>query len=292
MIQFEFTAMASPCEIAIEGRDETAMRAAADAAIAEVRRIEDKFSRYRPGSIVSRINAAAGRQPVEIDAETSALLDFADELWRLSEGAFDATSGVLRRAWDFRQAVVPSPAEVQACLALVGWHAVERSSDAVRLARPGMELDFGGFGKEYAADRAAAVLLAHGMRHALVNLGGDIHVPGPREDGAPWQIAIDRPRPGEEGPLATLPLLRGGLATSGDGERFIERDGQRYGHVLDARTGWPVGHWQSVSVAAPTTTAAGALTTLAMLRPDGAGWLAGQAERFLAVRADGAIISG
>jgi len=294
-LRYEFTAMASPCQIVLDGRDERLLARAADAAIAEVRRIESKYSRYLPASVVSRINAAAGAAPVEVDEETASLLDFAGELWRVSEGLFDATSGVLRRAWDFKQARVPEAAELQALLPLVGWPQVERKAGGVRLPRAGMELDFGGFGKEYAADRAAAVLQQHEVQHALVNLGGDIHVLGPRGlpelQGAPWQIAIARPRPDGEGPLATLPVGRGGLATSGDYERYFEQDGRRYCHILDPRTGWPATAWRSVSVVAPNTTAAGALATVAMLRHDGDAWLKSQNARFLAVRADGAIIS-
>jgi FAD:protein FMN transferase len=289
-LKFEFAAMASPCEIALDGRDERAMRRAADAAIAEVRRIESKFSRYLAPSVVSRINAAAGGQPVEVDDETDSLLDFSAELWRLSDGAFDATSGVLRRAWDFRNARLPRGEEVEALLPLVGWQQVERGPGRVRLPEPGMEIDFGGFGKEYAADRAAAVLQQNGCTHALVNLGGDIHVLGPRAGGEPWQVDIERPRPGGTGALATLPLARGGLATSGDYERFFEHEGRRYCHVLDPRTGWPVNHWQSVTVLAANTTAAGAMSTIAMLKPDGDRWLEAQGASFLMVAADGKVL--
>jgi len=150
-----------------------------------------------------------------------------------------------------------------------------------------MELDFGGFGKEYAVDRAAAILQEHEVQHALVNLGGDIHALG---EGEPWQIAIERPRPNGEGPLATISLSRGGLATSGDYERYFEQDGKRYCHILDPRTGWPVAHWQSVTVVAANTTAAGAMATVAMLKVDGDEWLRQQGAKFLAVNARGEVI--
>ncbi|MBG9389817.1 FAD:protein FMN transferase [Caenimonas aquaedulcis] len=293
-LRFDFTAMASPCELVIEGRDEPAMRAAAAAAIDEVRRIEAKYSRYLPGSVLSRINAAAGARAVDIDAETSSLLDFAGTLWETSGGLFDATSGVLRRAWNFAQARLPRAGELDALLPLVGWDLVERGAASVRLPLPGMELDFGGFGKEYAADRAAGILHARGMAHALVNLGGDVHVAGPHglpdAAGQPWQVAIARPRPGPPGPLATIPVLRGGVATSGDYERYFEQGGRRYCHVLEPRTGWPVQGWQSISVWAPNTTAAGALCTVALLKQQEAlDWLDGQDAGYLAVRSDGEV---
>ena len=188
---------------------------------------------------------------------------------------------------------------LQSALGKVGWGKVERSGANVRLTQPGMELDFGGFGKEYAADRAAAVLHSHGIAHALVNLGGDLHALGARalpelQDTA-WQIEIQHPRPDTasgKSSLAVLALQQGGLATSGDYERFFIQDGKRYCHVLNPRTGWPVTHWQSVSVLASNTTTAGALTTIAMLKgAEAVDWLAAQRVRYLAVRHDGQLHS-
>ncbi len=298
-LRMAFTAMASPCEILLDGRDERVLRRAGQAAIDEVRRIEAKYSRYQPGSVVSRINAAAGNsEGVPVDEETAALLVFAGRLWQQSGGLFDVTSGVLRRAWDFRLGRKPQPGQIEALLPLVGWDKVLQADRSVRLARPGMELDFGGFGKEYAADRAAAVLQQHGQQHALVNLGGDIHVLGPRGlpqvAGQPWQLAVQHPRPEAGNPdqlLASIPVLRGGLATSGDYERFFVQDGMRYCHILDARTGWPVQGWQSVSVLAANTTAAGAQSTIAMLLGHRAlQWLDGEGAAWLAVGQDGQVL--
>lgn len=294
-LRFDFHAMASPCSIQMDGPDEPAMRHAAEQAIQEVQRIERKYSRYRKDSIVSRINQSASDGAVEVDEETAGLLDFAHALWHLSGGLFDITSGVLRRAWDFRATRLPEPEALQALLACVGWDKVERSGLNVRLLRPGMELDFGGFGKEYAADRAATVLQHHDIHHALVNLGGDLHALGaralPELPDAAWQIEIQHPRPdtvGGKNALAVLPLHQGGLATSGDYERFFIHNDKRYCHVLNPRTGWPVTHWQSVSVLAPNTTTAGALTTIAMLKEaDALDWLASQGVRYFAVRHDG-----
>lgn len=294
-LRFDFSAMACPCSIELDGQDEPLMRHASAQALAEVQRIEQQFSRYRTDSIISRINRAAGGDWVTVDAETHQLLDFADALWQLSDGLFDITSGVLRQAWDFKKAQLPQPDVLQALLARVGWQHVEREGAQVRLRQPGMELDFGGFGKEYAADRAAAVLLQHGMAHALVNLGGDLHALGargmPELQGAPWQIEIQAPRPTTPiQPLATLALARGGLATSGDYERFLIHQGQRYCHVLNPHTGWPVSHWQSVSVLSANTSSAGALSTIAMLKgADAPAWLDGQGVRYLGVAQDGLI---
>ena len=296
-LRFDFVAMASPCTLLIDAQDEGQMHQAADAAMTEVRRIEAKYSRYRTDSVLARIHSQAGQTPVPIDAETASLLAFADQLWQQSDGLFDITSGVLRRAWDFGRAALPQPEALQRCLALVGWSRVERDGTGVRLPVAGMELDFGGFGKEYAADRAAMVLHQHGIQHALVNLGGDLHSLGPRGlpecAGQAWTIDIQHPRPasaGDDTPLAQLELARGGLATSGDYERFFVLDGRRYCHILDPRTGWPVQGLQSVSVLEATTTSAGALATIAMLKGTSAGaWLDGQQVRYLLALEDGSL---
>lgn len=262
---FPFEAMASRCEIQIAALAPGQAALAARQAIAEVRRIEHKYSRYRDDSIVSRINAAAGGEALVCDAETLSLLDYAASLYDGSDGLFDITSGVLRRAWNFREPKLPAAGEIERLLALVDGAALERDGDKVRLPRAGMEIDFGGFGKEYAADRAASRLVESGCRHGFVNLGGDLRAFGPQPDGSPWRFGIRDPRKADE-TIASLDVMQGALATSGDYERFFDLDGRRYCHVLDPRTGWPVSHWRSVSVLAPLAVAAGSLTTIAMLR--------------------------
>lgn len=268
---------------------EAEARALAQPAIDEVRRIEQAYSRYRADSIVGRINAGAGSGAwIALDAETAGLLDYAAQLHALSGGLFDITSGVLRRAWDFRTPRVPAAAELAPLLALVGWRHVERRQDPasgapqVRLALAGMELDFGGFGKEYAADRAVALLQAQGLRHGYVNLGGDLRVLGPQADGTPWRIGIQDPRDAQR-TIASIEVAEGALATSGDYERFFELDGRRYCHILDPRSGMPVSYWRSVSVLAPLAVAAGSASTIAMLLgEDGRSFLDGSGFSWLA----------
>ncbi|KNZ33945.1 MAG: thiamine biosynthesis protein ApbE [Methylibium sp. NZG] len=287
--------MACDCEVRIAGLSRRKAEPLAKLAIAEVQRIESKFSRYRAASVVSRINASAGSgRSVEVDAETAHLLDFAATLHASSGGLFDATSGTLRKAWDFKAKRLPSAAQIDALLPLIGWQHVrwrngQWTGGRIELPIAGMELDFGGFGKEYAADRAATLLQQHGLRHGMVNLGGDIRLVGPRPDGQPWSLGIQHPRD-ETRLLATLALGDGALATSGDYERCFDLDGVRYCHVLNPRTGWPVQAWRSVSVIAPACLAAGALTTVAMLKGDAAlEFLAGQGVGYLAVDATGQV---
>ena len=241
-----------------------------DTVAAEAWRIERKFSRYRTDSAVHRINESAGSETV-VDEESANLLDFAATLTRLSEGAFDITSGVLRKAWTFDGGDrVPSQAQIDALLESVGWHRVEWRRPLLKL-QAGMQIDLGGIGKEYAVDAAAslAATIAPGLS-CLVNFGGDVAVRNARHDGKPWRVGIESSaRVGAA--ERVVQLSRGALATSGDSRRFVFRDGHRYSHILDARTGWPVRNApHSITVAADTCTQAGTLTTLAMLQGDNA----------------------
>jgi len=288
--RFAFRAMAAENELQIHADDPESAGRAARAAMAEVERIEAKYSRYRAGSVVSRINAAAGKDPVAIDEETARLLDFADVCWRQSDGAFDPTSGVLRRAWRFDTPRVPSREELAPLLALIGWDRVERDATTIRLPQAGMELDFGGFGKEYAVDRAAAVLREHGIESAFANLAGDLAILGEQPGGEPWRVGIRHPRE-EDALIARLPVGSGGMATSGDYERFVVVDGVRHCHVLDPRTGRSARGLQSVTVHAAACIVAGSATTIAMLKgaDGGEAWLEALGLPYFCVRADGSV---
>ncbi len=281
--------MASRCEVRLHAPDAVAAGAWAEAAIAEVRRIEAKYSRYRDDSVTTAINRAAGRAAVSLDEETAHLIDFGAALHAQSQGRFDLTSGVLRRVWDFKAQCVPSQSAIDALLPLIGWSRVRWRDHTIALPHAGMEIDFGGIGKEYASDRAATVLIEHGARHGLVNLGGDVRVIGAAPDGTPWRIAVQHPRGAAGEILARMDVASGALATSGDYERYFVVDGRRYCHILDPRTGWPVEAWQSVSVVAPLTVAAGACATVAMLHgvDSGLEFLRAQGVRYLAVDAAG-----
>jgi FAD:protein FMN transferase len=272
--------MGSPCEIQIDlgasARDGASQRAETlfSLAVAEVERLEARYSRYRAESFLSEINrvAAAGGS-IEVDAETAGLLDYAATCHAESGGLFDVTSGILRRAWRFAEGRLPRKEEVASLLEHVGWKRLDWRRPVLSFPTPGLELDFGGIVKEYAADRIAALLRTEGASHAFVNLGGDVRVVGPRADERPWQIGIRHPRrPGEL--LARIAVGEGAVATSGDYERCIEIDGVRYGHLLDPRTGWPVRSLAQVSVLAPLCVVAGSASTIAMLRgAGGADWL-------------------
>jgi thiamine biosynthesis lipoprotein len=261
-----FTAMASPCEVLVDTDDETLAASALRIAEAEAQRIECTFSRYRIGNIVHRINTARGK-PVAVDAETALLIDYAATCHAMSDGLFDITSGVLRRVWRFDGSDrVPDAAAVRDALRHVGWQRAHWEGHVLTMPA-GMEIDFGGIGKEYAVDRSASLIGAAVPEPFLVNFGGDLFASRPRRGGRAWGVGLDDPRRTGEAPLERIDLPRGGLATSGDARRFVLHRGRRLGHILNPKTGWPIeGAPRSVTVVASTCVEAGTLSTLAYLQ--------------------------
>lgn len=287
-----FKAMGSPCALHVDASDRDAAESLFSAVTAEVARLEQKYTRYRDDSLTSRINHSAGdARGVEVDDETAALLDYADTAFAASEGRFDLTSGILRRAWDFRSGRLPAREEIAALLSRVGWQRVRWKRPRVVLTRPGMEIDFGGLVKEYAADRAAELCRRLGAP-ALVDLGGDLAIAGPHADGSAWAIGVRNPF--GAGALLTLRVSGGGVATSGDTERCMVVDGRRYGHLLDPRSGWPVEGPAAVTVLADRCLVAGTASTIAMLRgwKEGPAWLAAERIPHVVVDRDGALRVG
>lgn len=267
--------MGGPCEVLMETANAAHARSVCNAVAACAWRIEDKFSRYRDDSVVAKINASGGN-PVTVDEETAKLLDFAAVLHHLSGGLFDITSGVLRRAWTFDGGShTPDQTEIDALLPLVGWHKVQWQRPTITLL-PGMQIDFGGIGKEYAVDQAVQIASQRCEDAVLINFGGDLAVTRARHGDQPWRVGIEDVRLGESQAKTLMELHAGALATSGDAYRFVCSNEARLPHILDPRDGRPVRNApRSITVAAPTCTQAGMLTTLAMLRGS-------DAETFLA----------
>jgi len=264
--------MASPCEVLLPAMSHGAARAIGAVAAQEAWRVEQKYSRYRDDSVTAQIHNNRG-MPTEVDTETASLIDFASQCFDLSKGLFDITSGVLRRAWTFDGSDrIPEGAAIERLLGLVGFDKLQWRSPHLLLPA-GMELDFGGIGKEYAVDRAFELLAARYATPFLINFGGDLRANRPPSYG-PWQVGLERPDADGEATML-LDLEHGALATSGDSRRYVLKDGIRYGHLLNPRTGWPVqGAPRSVTVAASSCTEAGLLATVALLQGD-------RAQKFL-----------
>ena len=276
--------MASPCELLIETDDAGLARRLASFASGEARRIDRKYSRYRNDSVVARINASGGKR-MRLDDETARLLDYGAALWKLSEGRFDLTSGLLRYAWSFDEGPVKADvSRIPELMQRVGWQRV--AWERPYLALPaGMEIDLGGIGKEYAVDLVADYAASRTEAPVLVNFGGDLRCTGKPPRAGAWRVGIESLAKAGE-PARRLELKAGALATSGDAKRHIEIDGIRYGHIFDARTGWPTpGAPRSVTVAADTCSQAGSYSTLAMLQGENAeAFLDGEGVRYWILR--------
>jgi FAD:protein FMN transferase len=268
LLAVTFEAMASPCEVLLPSMSHHAALAIGEIAAQEAWRVEKKYSRYRGDSVTTRIHENRATR-IEVDEETASLIDFANQCFDLSEGLFDITSGVLRRAWTFDGSDrIPEDAAIERLLPLVGFDKLQWQSPHL-LVPAGMELDFGGIGKEYAVDRAYELLADRDWTPFLINFGGDLRANRPPAHG-PWQVGIERPDAEREATMV-LDLEHGALTTSGDSRRFLLRDGIRYGHILNPLTGWPPPDApRSITVAASSCTEAGLLSTVALLHGAGA----------------------
>ncbi|MFK7890681.1 MAG: FAD:protein FMN transferase [Granulosicoccus sp.] len=281
-----FRAMASPCEVHLEMKSRKKAEHLLRLAHSEALRIESRFSRYREDNIVWTINNSAG-SAVSVDEETARMIDFAEQCFELSEGLFDITSGVLRRVWRFDGSdTVPSAEAVQEVLRYVGWQKVQWQQPLLTIPA-GMQLDFGGIGKEYAVDRTVSLLQENADVSLLVNYGGDLHASAPPRQSESWRVGIECAQKANL-PAGTLHLKRGALTTSGDAERFVLKDGIRYGHVLNPLTGWPASHAPaSITVADATCVEAGVLSTIALLKgPDAESFLDEQGATYWCQRRD------
>jgi thiamine biosynthesis lipoprotein len=224
---------------------------------------EARYSRFIPDSLIGQINSAAGQHWVDVDPETDALFNLCQEMIFFTRGVFDPTALPLIRLWNWKAnpPQVPDPETIRAAQELVGWRKIQRRPGAIFLPRPGMSIDLGGIGKEYAVDRVFTLVLQRGVQSVLVDFGADVRVRGePPEKGA-WHIGLEDPKnPGQV--WVGVAVTNHAVATSGDYLRHFLHQGRRYGHILDPRTGYPVNNGiLSVSVIAPHCTVAGILST-------------------------------
>ncbi|MDD2864340.1 MAG: FAD:protein FMN transferase [Methylococcales bacterium] len=268
--------MGSPCEIQLYVFDEKQFQLVSQNIVNDMMRLEKKYSRYRDDSFLSEINrCAAIGGSIDVDAETAHLLNYAVTCYEQSDGLFDITSGVLRKIWQFNTATpaMPSEEEIDKILRFIGWDKVDWKMPKLSFPTPKLELDFGGIVKEYAADRAAALCSEMGIKHGIINLGGDIKVIGSHPDLSAWHIGIRDPE-NKNAVVNVVELTSGAMASSGDYERCIEIDGKRYGHILNPKTGYPVQHFSSITVISDYCVLAGSASTIAMLKEEeGISWL-------------------
>lgn len=259
--------MGTLVEIKAFGLDEEQLDRAVSEAFAEMTRLERLLSSHLPESDVSRLSNAS--TTFTVSQETSDLLRLGQQIALQSDGVFDMTLGGVKKLWAIETDApqVPTAEELLSALTGVGPQALQIEGQQVTKAVAALQVDLGGIAKGYAVDRALAILRRAGVPSAAVNAGGDIGLLGTRH-GRPWRIGIQHPRKPDE-LLTRLDLADRAVVSSGDYERFFERDGVRYHHIFDPRTGQPARLCQSVTVVAATVARADALATAAfVLGPD------------------------
>lgn len=266
--KLSFKALGTTCEVQYAAPHGDEQAAGFErAATGWVNAFEAKYSRFRPDSLVSRINAAAGREWIEVDAEMEGLLKLCDALHFMTQGVLDPTSLPLIQLWNYKTDTprLPADSEIAAARALVGWKRVQREPGKVFLPEPGMALDFGGFGKEYAVDFVAQLASDHGLACALVDFGHDLRAVGLPPGKPAWHIGLEDPlQPGTS--ALSVALIGKAIASSGDYLRGFTLNGKRYGHIIDPRTGWPVAHGcVQATVIAGSCLQAGVLSTTAFV---------------------------
>ena len=265
--KLSFTAMSTKCAVHFHGVSATVARDFTRDVIAWVAAFEARYSRFIPDSLIGRINAAAGEHWMDIDPETERLFGFCNELVFFTRGAFDPTSLPLIRLWNWKASppVIPDEAAIRAARELVGWTKVQRRPGGIFLPRPGMCLDLGGIGKEYAVDCVMSMAIERGIPNVLVDFGQDVRVRGSGPGKEYWLIGLDDANaPGKC--WAGVAVTDHAVATSGDYLRSFVLNGRRYGHIIDPRTGYPANNGcRAVSVIAPSCTIAGILTTTALI---------------------------
>lgn len=266
-LQISQRAMATDFEVLLPRDTAGPQVEAAVAALDRLESIENALTIYQPHSQLSLLNRDAAERPVRVDAMLWEIFEVADQAYRLTDGAFDITAGPLVEAWGFtsRSGRRPQVSEIQAALACVGWGRVKRSPEqrTVEFEKSGMRINLGAIGKGYALDWIARRLREAGLQGFLIH-GGNSSVLAWGDSvlgsGDGWKIGVQNPmRSGDR--VAGIVLKNQAIATSGSGKRFFHFGGKRYGHVIDPRNGYPVDHFQSLTIVAQSAMLADALST-------------------------------
>jgi FAD:protein FMN transferase len=246
--------MGTRCYVELWADDPAKGNDAIDAVMAELRRIDNLMSHYKPESELSQINQYANERPVHVDKELFDLIKLSTHFSQITEGAFDITYASVGYLYDYPQHVHPSEEQIRRALPAVNWRnmLLDEEHHTVRFEHPGMRIDLGGIGKGYAVDRGIDILKARGIERGVVTAGGDSRIIGDRM-GRPWLVAIRHPdNPNKV--VTRIPLSDSAVSTSGDYERYFDEGGVRYHHIIDPHTGHSASKVRSATILAPTAT--------------------------------------
>jgi FAD:protein FMN transferase len=243
--------------------DETKGEHALDACIAEVKRIEDLLTEFNPFSQTFQLNENAGIKAMQVDQEVFDLIVRCKRISSLTQGAFDITAGILKKLYNFKGADFEYPSEdaIRYALQKVGAEKIVTSApQSVALSKKDMRISFAAVGKGYAADKVKAMLVKRGVESGVINASGDLTAWGSRADGSCWKVGIADPNDKSK-IILWIPVENASVATSGDYEQFFERQGIRYSHTIDPKTGRPTTGIKSVTIVSPSAELSDALAT-------------------------------
>lgn len=251
-------------EVTVVAKDQPTADKYISIAIEEIQRIENLISSWDSNSQTSAINKNAGVKPVKVDKELIALIERSIAISKLTDGAYDITYASMDKIWKFDGSITTMPLEekIKASVAKVGYQniVIDKESSTVFLQNKGMKIGFGGIGKGYAADKAKQLLVSKGVTAGIINASGDMNTWGKKPDGKPWEVAIVNPLDKKKA-FGLLPIQNKSVVTSGNYEKFILIDGERYTHIINPKTGYPAKGILSVTVFAPQAELADALAT-------------------------------
>lgn len=267
------SAMYTVTSISVAAPNEAAAKEAIDAAFRELQRLEDLLNYHSDKSEISAINRNAGIKPVSVSPETMEIIEKSLSAAALTEGGFDITMGPVISLWDFKAKRMPDDAHIKKALSRVGYKdiQIDCAAKTVYLRHRGMEINLGGIIKGYAAEKTSELLKGMGIKGGIVSIGGDIKAFGLRPDGKGWNVGIQEPRPkmDKDELLGSIAISDRCISTSGDYEKFFEKEGKRYHHILDPKTGMPSQGIRSITVIASNGAFCDALSTgLFILPPD------------------------
>lgn len=234
-----------------------------DTCIEKCEDYEKKFSRTLEGSEIYRLNHAGGKA-MELSEDTIELIRLGLKYSELSQGRFDITIAPLAALWDFKNntGTLPSEESISHAVSLVGYQNVRVEGNTVQLLNPNAAIDLGGIAKGYIADQLKAYMEAQGIRHALIDLGGNVLCVGSKPDGSAFHIGIQKPFAQTGEPVTSVKIKDKAVVTSGNYQRYFELDGKIYHHILDPKTGYPYENdLQSVTVVCDSSADADGLST-------------------------------
>ncbi|MBD1430751.1 MULTISPECIES: FAD:protein FMN transferase [Sphingobacterium] len=268
LVERNVTLMGSQFQITIVAKDSSTANQHIDLTIAEIERIENLISEWRPYTQVSEVNRNAGIKPVKVDKELFDLTHRALEYSKISNGAFDISTAAMDKVWKFDGSMTEKPSEeiIQKSIEKVGYEHIILDSvqSTIFLAKEGMKIGFGSIGKGYAADKGRELMQTLGIKSGIVNASGDIATWGKQPNGKPWRIGINNPF-SKKSIAKILKLKNSAVATSGSYEKYVEIDGKRYAHIINPKTGYPSTGLTSVTIYGPSAEFANALSTSIMV---------------------------